>query len=152
MADDNKVFKTPFLSRWLSLYSRMSVGETILSPKFSRRFIQDFKDKGNLAALPSVDFMEDGTRQIDNSTYTQYAFNVINLGRRIRYHVYDMIEEWHPEVSVVLDTIADEICIPGMNNQIFDIIIEKSDSSQPTESEAVEMASRPFWKPSFSKP
>jgi hypothetical protein len=140
MAEDKKVYRLPLLSRWLSSYSRISVGEALLSPKFSRRFLQDYKEKGAMQTLPAVDFMEDEVRQIDNSTYTKYAFNVINLGRRIRYHVYDLIEEWHPEVSVVLDTIADEICIRGLNNQIFDIVIEKSDNTQPTDEESVEIS------------
>lgn len=137
-------FKLPILSSWLSNYSRLTVGDTIISPKFSRRYASDYQDNKLLKQFTTKGLDVADKRELESEifsySFNSYAFTVLNLSRRIRYHVYGMIEEWHPEVSVALDTIADEICIRGLNNEVFDLIIKKKNGEVPTEEEKNYMA------------
>jgi hypothetical protein len=148
MADNVKIAKIPLLSRWLDNYSRVETGSSILDTRVSRRKLWDLQQgrKGTMIAGAGPSSDDDIFNMVDRadinlSSLQNYVFSVMNVNRRIRYHLYDLMEEWHPEMPVSLDCIADESCIRGFNNEVFEIMIDKSDGSEFSDTEKIHVAS-----------
>jgi hypothetical protein len=98
------------------------------------------KDSPFPTGYDARDLVDDPSRNIALTGSQFYIFNLMNVSRKIRYHLYDLIEEWHPEITAALNIIADEACITGMNNEIFDIVIEKMDGGELSDLDEAEVA------------
>lgn len=137
--------KFPFFSNFLQSYSQVMVGDSVLSSGNTRRKLYAKSHPNDLSNLlyPSgmgLDITDWSSRDIDTTHLSTYVFSILNIHRKIRYHLYDLIEEWHPEVSVALDMIADEACIRGLNNEVISLIVEKADGSVANDEEESDIA------------
>jgi intein/homing endonuclease len=137
-------FKLPFFSDFLDKYAKVQVSTTIGNAKYSRRNTELMSSDLGQGKTGKEQFLTLHQLVQDRSSVPLtdmqvYAFSTLNVARKVRYHLYDMMEDWHPEISSVLDTIADEICIRGFNNEIFQVEVKLLSDTEPTEQEKIEM-------------
>jgi len=127
MADDKRSF--PLISKWLDNVSKVSLNNKIFTfQNFSRTNLQRQKDTDFLLQTKLQDLFTDRSFH-SLSIFNEFSFLATNVSRKIRYYLYDLMEEWHPEVGTALETHADDTCIKGLNNEIFEIIIKKKNIS-----------------------
>jgi hypothetical protein len=137
-------FKLPLFSNFLDAFSKVEVGTTIGNMRYTRRNSELLNydlgggKSGKEQLLTLYQLVQD-RNSVPLTDMQVYTFATLNVHRKVRYHLYDLMEDWHPEIASVLDTIADEVCIRGFNNEVFQVEVKLLSDTDPSESEKIEM-------------